>query len=115
MVRTGKKPSQLLDLLFATVGEHFYERIDTRLTDNTMKATAKAKLDALRVEDDIILGGHKVVEKVTVDGYKFVMDDGGWLLVRFSGTEPLIRVYTETTDKAAVQAILADGQKLAGL
>jgi phosphomannomutase len=80
-----------------------------------MKATAKAKLDALRAEDGITLGGHKVVEKVTVDGYKFVMDDGGWLLVRFSGTEPLIRVYTETTDKAAVQAILADGQKLAGL
>jgi phosphomannomutase len=36
-------------------------------------------------------------------------------LVRFSGTEPLIRVYTETTDKAAVAAILQDGQKLAGL
>jgi phosphomannomutase len=56
-----------------------------------------------------------VTEKVTIDGYKFVMDDGGWLLVRFSGTEPLIRVYTETTDQAAVRAILADGQKLAGL
>jgi hypothetical protein len=35
---------------------------------------------------------------VTIDGYKFVMDDGGWLLMRFSGTEPLLRVYTETTD-----------------
>jgi phosphomannomutase len=115
MVRTGKKPSQLLELLFAKVGEHFYDRIDTRLTDNTMKSNAKAKLDALRVEDGITLGGHKVVDKVTVDGYKFVMDDGGWLLVRFSGTEPLIRVYTETTDQAAVPAILADGQKLAGL
>jgi phosphomannomutase len=115
MVRTGKKPSQLLELLFAKVGEHFYDRIDTRLTDNTMKANAKAKLDALRAEDGITLGGHKVTEKVTVDGYKFVMDDGGWLLVRFSGTEPLIRVYTETTDKAAVQDILADGQRLAGL
>ena len=40
-----------------------------------------------------------MVDKVTTDGYKFVMDDGGWLLVRFSGTEPLIRVYTETTDQ----------------
>jgi phosphomannomutase len=52
---------------------------------------------------------------VTTDGYKFVMDDGGWLLVRFSGTEPLIRVYTETTDGAAVQAILEDGKRLAGI
>ena len=40
------------------------------------------------------LGGHKVTELVTLDGYKFVMDDGGWLLVRFSGTEPLLRVYS---------------------
>jgi phosphomannomutase len=115
MVRTGKKPSQMLDLLFAKVGAHFYDRIDTRLTDDNMKAAAKTKLDAVRAEDGITLGGHKVVEKVTIDGYKFIMDDGGWLLVRFSGTEPLIRVYTETTDEAAVPAILADGQKLAGL
>ena len=97
------------------MGEHFYDRIDTRLTGNEMKAAAKAKLDTLRVEDGLTLGGHKVTEIVTLDGYKFVMDDGGWLLVRFSGTEPLIRVYTETTDQAAVQDILADGQKLAGL
>lgn len=115
MVRTGRKPSQLVDLLFAKVGEHFYDRIDTRLTDNTMKSNAKKKLDALRVEEGLTLGGHKVTDIVTLDGYKFVMDDGGWLLVRFSGTEPLIRVYTETTDGDAVQAILEDGKRLAGL
>ncbi len=113
MVKTGKTPTQLLDVLFAKVGTHYYDRIDTR-TDNATKAAAKAKLDAVKA-DEITLGGHKVTEKVTIDGYKFVMDDGGWLLVRFSGTEPLIRVYTETTDKAAVPAILADGKKLAGL
>ncbi|HXF60745.1 MAG TPA: phosphoglucomutase/phosphomannomutase family protein, partial [Caldilineaceae bacterium] len=114
MVRTGKKPTELLALLFAKVGAHYYDRVDTRVIDNAVKAAAKARLDAAQV-DGLTLGGHKVVEKVTLDGYKFVMDDGGWLLVRFSGTEPLIRVYTETTDAAAVQAILADGKKLAGL
>jgi len=114
MVRTGKKPSELLQLLFAKVGEHFYDRIDTRLQDDAMKKQAKARLDAV-VVDGVTLGGHAVVQKDTTDGYKFVMDDGGWLLVRFSGTEPLIRVYTETTDQAAVPAILADGQKLAGI
>jgi phosphomannomutase len=113
MVRTGKKPTQLLAALFAKVGAHYYDRVDIR-TDNTLKAAARAKLDAATI-DGLTLGGHQVVEKVTIDGYKFVMDDGGWLLVRFSGTEPLIRVYTETTDQAAVPAILADGQKLAGL
>jgi len=114
MVRTGKKPTELLQLLFAKVGEHFYDRIDTRLQDNEMKANAKKRLDAVTI-DGLTLGGHAVTQKDTTDGYKFVMDDGGWLLVRFSGTEPLIRVYTETTDQAAVPAILADGQKVAGI
>ncbi|MCB0126500.1 MAG: phosphoglucomutase/phosphomannomutase family protein, partial [Caldilineaceae bacterium] len=114
MVRTGKKPTELLQALFEKVGEHFYDRIDTRLTDDTMKAAAKARLDALDVTG-LTLGGHAVTKLDTTDGYKFIMDDGGWMLIRFSGTEPLIRVYTETTDKAAVPAILADGQKIAGL
>lgn len=114
MVRTGKTPTQLLEMLFAEVGAHYYDRIDTRVTDNAVKAAAKARLDAAQV-DGLTLGGHPVTEKVTLDGYKFVMGDSGWLLVRFSGTEPLIRVYTETTDRAAVPAILADGLKLAGI
>ena len=113
MVRTGKTPTQLLEALFAKVGAHYYDRVDIR-TNNDMKEAAKAALDKVGI-DGLTLGGHPVVEKITIDGYKFMMDDGGWLLVRFSGTEPLIRVYTETTDQAAVAAILADGQKLAGV
>ena len=114
MVRTGKRPSQLLDALFAKVGAHYYDRIDTRLASEEMKTRARQLLDAAQ-PDGLRLGGHRVVDKVTTDGYKFVMDDGGWLLVRFSGTEPLLRVYTETTDREAVPAILADGQQLAGV
>jgi phosphomannomutase len=114
MVRTGKKPTELLQLAFDKVGAHFYDRIDIRLTDNALKRAARERLDALDITG-LTLGGHRVVELVTTDGYKFVMDDGGWLLVRFSGTEPLLRVYTETTDQAAVPAILADGRKLTGV
>jgi phosphomannomutase len=112
MVRTGKTPTELLQLLFAEVGAHYYDRIDIRLTDMSLRNAAKQRLDTLNIEG-LTLGGHRVTELVTLDGYKFVMDDGGWLLIRFSGTEPLLRVYTETTDKAAVEAILADGRKLA--
>ena len=114
MVRTGKKPTELLQLLFDKVGEHFYDRIDIRLTDNDMKKAARAAVDAVDLHN-LTLGGHRVTELVTTDGYKFVMDDGGWLLVRFSGTEPLLRVYTETTDGAAIQAILQDGRRLTGV
>ncbi|MBP7962442.1 MAG: phosphoglucomutase/phosphomannomutase family protein [Caldilineaceae bacterium] len=117
MVRTGKTPTQLLTALFEKVGEHFYGRIDTRLTDNEMKVAAQTRLKALKANGiaGLTLGGKKVTELVTLDGYKFVMEDGGWLLIRFSGTEPLIRVYTETTDQSAVDGILEDGKKVAGV
>jgi len=48
----------------------------------------------------------------TGDGFKFFADDGSWLLVRFSGTEPLVRVYTEAATKAAVEANLAAGERI---
>ncbi len=113
MRRTGKKPSELVAMLFDLVGgPHYYDRIDTRLRDDAMKADARARLDAVLPET---IGGLRVTGKSAIDGYKFDMEDGGWLLVRFSGTEPLIRVYTETTHGDKVQAILQDGLKLAGI
>jgi phosphomannomutase len=62
------------------------------------------------------LGGY-VVERIdTSDGFKFVFaDGGGWMLVRFSGTEPIIRVYCEVLDEARVKPVLEAGLKLAGL
>ncbi len=113
MCRTGKKPTELLAMLFDLVGgPHYYDRVDTRLKDNAMKAAAKAKLDAAMPET---IAGLRVTDKVTLDGYQFIMEDGGWVLIRFSGTEPLIRVYCETMHADKVQAILEDGMKLAGL
>jgi phosphomannomutase len=113
MRRTGKKPTELLEMLFALVGgPHYYDRIDTRVKDDAIKAAAKVKLDAAMPET---IGGLRVTDKVTIDGYKFVLEDGGWMLVRFSGTEPLIRVYCETMHGDKVQAILQDGLRLAGL
>ena len=45
----------------------------------------------------------------------YVLEGGGWLLIRFSGTEPIIRVYCETTDESKVQPLLDAGLELAGL
>ena len=113
MCRTGKKPSELLNRLFTLVGgPHYYDRIDTRLRDEEMEEAARARLDGPMPRT---LGGLKVTGKDTTDGYKFNLEDGGWLLVRFSGTEPLIRVYGETMHADRMQAILADGMKAAGL
>ncbi|MCA9934709.1 MAG: phosphoglucomutase/phosphomannomutase family protein [Ardenticatenaceae bacterium] len=111
MVRTGKRPSQLLETLFEKVGAHFYDRIDSTF-DAARKAEILANVASAR---PATVGGLKVTDIVTVDGHQFIMEDGGWLLVRFSGTEPIIRVYCETTHEDRVQDILQDGMKIAGL
>ncbi|TMC55210.1 MAG: phosphoglucomutase/phosphomannomutase family protein, partial [Chloroflexi bacterium] len=51
----------------------------------------------------------------TTDGFKFMLEDQDWLLIRFSGTEPIMRFYTETTRRDKVQPILQAGLALAGL
>jgi len=110
IVKTGKKPSQLLDLLFAKVGAHYYDRIDTPFTGDRKDREA-----LILKANPKTIGGLKVTGLVTLDGYLFRLEDGGWLLIRFSGTEPIMRVYCETTHADKVQAILQDGLKVAGL
>ncbi len=112
MVRTGRKPSQLLAWLFEQVGPHYYDRIDTALPSMDFRAQQEPRL---KTETPVAIAGLKCVGKDTTDGFKFILEDGGWLLVRFSGTEPIVRVYTETTHKDRVQAILDDGLRIAGL
>jgi phosphomannomutase len=111
MVRLNKKPSELVDLLFEKVGAHYYDRIDTPLSPEKRDAHRK-QIEAARPTS---IAGMEVVDILTTDGYKFSLEDGGWLLVRFSGTEPIVRVYCETTQADKVQAILQDGLKLVGV
>jgi phosphomannomutase len=110
MVRLGKKPSELLGLLFEKVGAHYYNRIDSPFTG------ARADRESLILGNQpATLGGLKVTSLDTTDGFKFNLEDGGWMLIRFSGTEPLMRVYTETMHADRVDAILQDGLKVAGI
>lgn len=108
-VRTGKTPSQLIDWLFSKVGPHYYDRIDSRI-DPQQREAIKAKLNTAQ---PATIGGLKVTGKDMTDGYKFGLEDGGWLLIRMSGTEPLMRVYCETTKESLVEPVLQDGVKLA--
>lgn len=111
MVQTGKKPSELLDVLFEKVGPHYYNRIDNYF-DQDRKSTILQNVAQARPET---LAGLKVEEIVTIDGHQFLMEDGGWLLIRFSGTEPIIRVYAETTHEDKLDDILQEGIALADL
>jgi len=112
MVKTGKSPSQLLAQLYEALGaSYYYDRVDTRFPSE-QRPQAKARLDATKPE---FIAGQEVTEIVTGDGYKYKMGEDSWLLIRFSGTEPIIRVYCETTDEALVQPFLDAGLEMAGL
>ncbi len=111
MVKLEASPSNLVRLLFEKVGDHFYDRIDSPLPPGDRSEHEKRILDY----DPKTIGGVKVTQLVTQDGFKFVLEDGGWLLIRFSGTEPIVRVYCETTNQDLVQSILDDGLRIVGL
>lgn len=112
MVKTGKTPSQLIVHLYSKLGaSYYYDRVDTRFPGEK-RPEAKARLDAAR---PTTIAGQKVTDIISTDGYKFMLGEDNWLLVRFSGTEPIIRVYCETTDKALVQPLLDAGLEIAGL
>lgn len=110
MVRLACKPSELVARLFEKVGAHYYDRIDSPFTGDRA-AREQMILDA----HPETIGGLDVLGLDTTDGFKFTLGDGGFLLIRFSGTEPILRVYTETTQQDKVKMILQDGLRIAGI
>lgn len=111
MVKMGMSPSKLLEHVFSLVGPHYYDRIDRRMTPEEKPAVV-ARIEGARPD---ALAGVKVTGIDTREGYRFSLEDGGWLLIRFSGTEPVIRIYCETTHQDKVRDLLAQGLRLAGL
>lgn len=111
MLKRNKPPSQLLDDLFAKVGPHYYDRLDLTYPADLRPQILQRVADA----HPETLGGQKVKHTSTEGGYRHVLEDGSWLLIRFSGTEPLLRIYTETHAQSAVPQLLEEGRKLAGM
>lgn len=111
MRSTGKTPSQLVKRLFDLVGPHYYDRLDT---DYPLAQRDEISKRMLASPPKTIDDG-KVVRFQTDDGFKYHLEDGSWLLIRFSGTEPIMRIYTETNDLARVPRILEAGRKLVGV
>jgi phosphomannomutase len=112
MSRTGRKPTELIQDLFAKVGEHYYDRVDVHYPAEERQAI----LQRVREAQPADLAGFPVEHINTTDGWKFMLGEGGgWMLIHFSGTEPVMRVYTETTRAEYVQRILQAGLTLAGV
>ena len=111
MVRTGRRPSELLQWLSAKVGPHAYDRWDLPLDSG--RSPSAQKLLASAPPDR--LGGLRVESRDTMDGVRYMLEHGCWGLVRFSGTEPLVRLYAEAESPDGAQALLNDLRTLAGL
>ena len=115
MLRTKKRPSQLIAELMDMVGPSFYLRRDVHFPAAAYPAEKKRIMATLTAEAPASLAGHavaKVVHLDTGDGTKFFLDDGSWLLIRLSGTEPLVRVYAETKADGELAPLLDEGTKI---
>ena len=96
-------------------GPSFYRRVDVHVERADYPDVKRRLLVDLAAGGPAELAGEPVERTVgldTQDGYKFFLADGSWLLIRASGTEPLVRVYTEATSAEAGDAMLVAGERL---
>jgi phosphomannomutase len=111
MIASARKPLvELIDELVAEVGPALYERVDLRLQHPVAKAEMTEFLTKQAPAD---IGGQKVSEIGQRDGVKYILADDSWLLIRPSGTEPVLRVYAEGRTQEMVKALIGYGRTVA--
>ena len=111
MAKAGKTPSELIDDLYSKVGPHHFRRVDIEFPED------KRHVINNRIRHNIpkSIDGVKVVKTESTDGFRFILADTTWLLIRFSGTEPVFRIYAESDSLARVEKLLKVGRELAGV
>jgi phosphomannomutase len=102
----GKSLGVQLKELFAKVGSFYPVRENFHLTPE-VKAAFTEKMKA----DPAELGGRKVAKVVRTDGLKLILEDGSWVCYRLSGTEPVVRAYTEARSERDMEALKAAAEK----
>ena len=101
---------ELVDDLLKRVGPAFYERTDLRLK----RPVSKEQMTRQLINDaPATIGGETVKEVASMDGVKYIMADDSWLLIRPSGTEPVLRVYAEGRSQEMVKSLLGFGEQIA--
>ena len=111
VARTKRRPSELLAELYEVVGPHEYDRVDITLRDDERERIME-RVAAAAPER---IAGLSTESRDKMDGFRFTMEGGWWLLLRFSGTEPLLRIYAEMPSAEQVQQALKAGQEMAGV
>lgn len=103
----GVSLREMLEEIFRKDGALYSERVGIKLTPE-VKQRLQARLAA---EDPSQIGGRRVASINRTDGVKYIFDDGSWLLLRLSGTEPVVRCYAETNSREDLEVLLETGSK----
>ncbi|MHC1740332.1 MAG: phosphoglucomutase/phosphomannomutase family protein [Anaerolineaceae bacterium] len=110
LAATGSSLYELVEDLQKEVGPVVYERTDLRLKSPVAKEKMTEKLISAAPQS---IGGESVVKVSTLDGVKYILADDSWLLIRPSGTEPVLRVYAEGRSQEMMKALLKFGEEIA--
>ncbi|SJZ33862.1 Phosphomannomutase [Trichlorobacter thiogenes] len=108
---TGKGLRQQLEEIMDEIGHFYYRRIDTHISGEAKEAL----LQRLRNDPPETIAGRPVSSTNFSDGFKFVFDNGDWLLIRPSGTEPVLRLYSEAGETGMVDTLLRAARQIAGV
>jgi alpha-D-glucose phosphate-specific phosphoglucomutase len=109
---TGLGPRGYLEEIFREIGPFDYGRLDLRFPREEMKGVHE-RVASIKAEGD--LAGKRIASVDNLDGRKIFREDNSWLLIRVSGTEPLLRIYAEASDKGEVEKLIRAGKELAGI
>jgi len=102
MAKTGKSLTELIEEIYNLVGTFAFERYDLHLTEELKQAIIQKCENRAFTQFD----SYKVIKTEDVDGFKFHFDENSWVMIRPSGTEPVLRVYSEAPTSADAFAIL---------
>lgn len=111
MAKKDRSPTQLLKYLYDRVGPHHYDRLDLDFPPEQREALMR-RLEQSRPQR---IKGIEVTAIDRSDGHRFILKDGSWLFIRFSGTEPVLRIYAEAESLLRVAELLAEGRVLVGV
>ena len=107
MAVTGKSIKQLVQEVYEKVGSFHFDRDDLHLTNEVKNAI----MDKCKKNQITYIGDRPVIRTETIDGYKFFVSENEWIMVRASGTEPVVRVYGQAPDAKQTRTLLDKAQK----
>ncbi len=104
MAKSGKSLEQLINEVYDIVGKFAFQRNDLHLTESVKQAI----IERCKNDEFAAFGDRKVEERQTVDGFKYFFNKDEWVMIRPSGTEPVLRTYAEAETLEKASAILDD-------